>query len=224
MTIRGTSVELPVFDETDLDRVSSLGADGGLVSDFEFSGVSVNALTAENVTLLDGKVLSLTAGRASMSGVRARSVEFAGCDLGSLRWAGGKLARTRFDGCRLSGARFDDVTLEHVVFTDCKLDYTMFAQVRVTGPVMFAGCSLREAEFSGCDLAEALFDDCDLRLAAFGRGQYRKCDLRGNDLSTVAGVHHLKRVVIDRSQLPQLAEALVAELEITVDDPDRSHG
>jgi uncharacterized protein YjbI with pentapeptide repeats len=221
-TIRGTSADLPVLDEeAELERVSSLGTDGGLVSDFEFSEATVSALTAENVTLLDGKVRSLMAERASMSGMRARSVEFTGCQLASLRWAAGKISRTRFDGCKLLGARFDGVTMEHVVFTGCKLDYAVFDQVRVAGPVIFAGCSLRETEFTGCDLAGALFDDCDLRLTAFGRGHYRGCDLRGNDLSAVNGAHHLKHVVIDRSQLPQLAEALAAELEVTFGDPDR---
>ncbi len=64
---------------------------------------------------------------------------------------------------------------------------------------MFAGCSLREAEFTGCGLAGALFEDCDLHLAVLGRGNYRKCDLRGNDLSAVSGAHHLKHAVINRS-------------------------
>jgi uncharacterized protein YjbI with pentapeptide repeats len=215
-TIRGTSADLPVFDdEAALETVASLGTDGGLVSGFEFSGTSVSALMAENVTLLDGKVRSLAAERASMNGMRVRSVEFAGCRLASLRWAGGKISRTRFDECKLLGARFDDVTLEHVVFTGCKLDYAVLDRVRATGPVMFAGCSFREAEFTGCDLAGALFDDCDLQLAAFGRGHYRNCDLRGNDLSAVSGVHRLKHAIIDRAQLMQLAEALAAELEVT---------
>ena len=154
-TIRGTSADLPVFDdEAALETVASLGTDGGPVSGFEFSGTSVSPLRAENVTLLDGKVRSLAADRASMNGMRVRSVEF-------------------------------------------------------------AGCSFREAEFTGCDLAGALFDGCDLQLAAFGRGHYRNCDLRGNDLSAVSGVHRLKHAIIDRAQLMQLAEALAAELEVT---------
>ena len=37
------------------------------------------------------------------------------------------------------------------------------------------------------------------------------------------GAHHLKRVVIDRAQLMQLAEALAVELDVTLGDdvPDR---
>jgi len=50
---------------------------------------------------------------------------------------------------------------------------------------------------------------------------YRNCDLRGNDLSAVGGVHHLNHAVIDRSQLPQLAEALAAQLEVTFGEEAR---
>jgi uncharacterized protein YjbI with pentapeptide repeats len=117
----------------------------------------------------------------------------------------------------------EGVTLEHVVFIGCKLDYATLDQIRATGPVLFVRCSLREAEFTACDLADSLFDDCDLRLTDFGRGSYRGCDLRGNDLSAVSGAHHLKRVVIDRAQLMHLAEALAVELDVTFGDdvPDR---
>jgi uncharacterized protein YjbI with pentapeptide repeats len=33
-------------------------------------------------------------------------------------------------------------------------------------PVLFADCSLREAEFTGCDLTGSLLDGCDLHLTA----------------------------------------------------------
>ena len=95
-----------------------------------------------------------------------------------------------------------------VEFTGCELDYALFDRVRATGPVLFARCSLGEAELTGCSLPGSLFDECDLSLTAFGPGSYRGCDLRGNDLSSVARVHHLKRVILDRAQVLQLASAL----------------
>jgi len=107
------------------------------------------------------------------------------------------------------------VMVRSVESTGCKLDYAMLDQVRAVGPVIFDHCSLREAEFTGCVLAGALFDGRDLALAGFGPGSYRGCDLRGNDLSAVTGAHYLKRVIIDRAQLLQLAEALAAELDVS---------
>jgi uncharacterized protein YjbI with pentapeptide repeats len=219
ITIRQASADLPVFDEeTSLEPVSSLGAESGLICDFQFGDVSVGALEVSNVHLRRGKIRAVQAGRASITGARIDSVEFTGCDLSSLRWTAGKISRARFDNCRLLGARFEGVTVEHAVFTGCKLGYAILDRVRVVGPVIFAGCSLREAEFTGCDLAGSVFDDCDLRLAGFGPGSYRGCDLRGNDLSAVSGAHHLEHVVIDHAQTIQLAEALAAELNVTFGD------
>jgi uncharacterized protein YjbI with pentapeptide repeats len=105
--------------------------------------------------------------------------------------------------------------MEHVVFSGCKLDYATFDQIRAAGPVLFAGCSLREAEFAGCSLAGAALDGCDMRLTAFSPGYYRRCDLRGNDLSALAGTAHLKHVIIEAAQTMQLGEALAAELKVT---------
>jgi hypothetical protein len=59
---------------------------------------------------------------------------------------------------------------------------------------------------------------CDLRLTGFGPGSYRRCDLRGNDLSALIGAAHLKHVIIDRVQTMQLGEALTAELRVTFGD------
>jgi uncharacterized protein YjbI with pentapeptide repeats len=224
ITIRGLSVDLPALDEgTELDRISSPGDLTGLVSDFEFSGVRLPALGLKDVTLAVGRIGKVRAGETSLTGAHVRSVEFAGCELGSLRWTGGKISRTRFSDCQLVGARFEDVTLDHVIFAGCKMDYAMLSRIRAAGPVMFAACSFREAEFSGCDLAGSLFTRCDLALAGFGPGRYARCDLRDNNLSAVTGIHHLKRVVLDRAQLMQLAEALAAELNVTFgtspDDP-----
>ncbi len=212
LTIRGTSAELPVLDEDDLEPVDSLG---GSVAGFEFGAASVRALDVGNVRLADGRIRAVRAERVSMTAVAVRSVEFTGCELGMLRWSGGKISRTRFDACKLLGARFENVTMDHVVFTGCKLDYATLDQVRAAGPVIFDHCSLRETEFTGCVLAGTLFDGCDLALAAFGPGRYLRCDLRGNDLSAVTGAQYLNRVIIDRAQLLQLAEALAAELDVS---------
>jgi uncharacterized protein YjbI with pentapeptide repeats len=115
-------------------------------------------------------------------------------------------------------SRFEGVTLDHVVFSDCKLDYAALNKVRAIGPVLFVRCSLREVEVRQCSLAHTLFDECDLALTDFGPGGYQGLDLRGNDLSAIRGAHHLKRVVIDRLQVLQLAQALTADLEVSFGD------
>src|SRR5215469_8831166 len=215
-TIRQTSAELPAFDpEMALEPLRRLGAQSRLAANFEFGAATVAAWELAGANLLHGKVRMLRAAGARITGAHMDSVEFTGCDLSSLRWQGGKISRVRFDNCKFLAARIQAVTMEHVVFTGCKLDYTALDQIRATGPVLFTDCSLREDELTGCDLDGSLFDRCDLGLTGFGPGTYRRCDLRGNDLSALIGAAHLKRVVIDRAQTMQLGEALAQELEVT---------
>lgn len=216
LTIRAISADLPALDEdTELEAVRSLGATGGSLSGFEFAGASLREVGLNGLTWRQGRIRALRAERVSLIGLDVRSAEVTGCELGSLRWIGGKLSRVRFDACKLLGARFAEMTMDSVVFTDCKLDYASFDRVRAGGPVLFVRCSLREAVFTGCYLAGCLFDACGLPATEFGPGTYRGCDLRGNDLSAISGVHHLKNVVLDRVQVLQLAEALSAELGVT---------
>ncbi len=217
--VRQTGADLPRFgEETDPEPVSSLGTGNRLISDFQVSDSTLQELDLAEIQLFRGKVRGLRAERATITATRMDSVEFTRCDLSSLRWTGGKISCVRFDACRLLGARFDGMTVEHVVFTGCKLDYATLDQIQATGPVLFAGCSLREAALTGCSLAGSLFDDCDLWLTDFGVGNFRGCDLRGNDLSAVTGASHLRHVIIDQAQTMQLGVALAAELEMTLGD------
>jgi len=219
ITIRDTSAELPALDGgTELPRVRSLGAAGDARSGFEFGPVSLREVDLSDRTWRQGRVRALRAERASLTRLDVGSVEFTECELGSLRWTGGKLTRVRFDGCKLLGARLAGMTMHSVVFTDCKLDYATFERVQAGGPVLFVGCSLREAVFTGCNLAGCLFDECDLTAVEFGPGTYRRCDLRGSDLSAISGAARLKQVVLNRAQLLQLAVALSAELGVTLGD------
>jgi uncharacterized protein YjbI with pentapeptide repeats len=218
-TIRRTVADLPVFDEDmELSALATLGTDSGSLSDFQFGDTAIRALDLENLTLLHGKIRAVHAARGNITAVRMDSVEFTGCDLSSLSWEGGKLSRVCFETCKLLGAQFRGMTLEHVVFVGCKLDYATFDEVRAAGPVLFVRCSLPEVEFTGCDLSDSLFDDCNMRLTSFGSGVYRGCDLRGNDLSALSSTANLKNVILDRSQIMQLAEALAAELNVTFGD------
>lgn len=216
-TIRRTKVALPSLDEPGLalSDVTSLEDMHGRVTGFRYADAKVRELDLAGAQLVEGRVSGCTAERTRLDAVRADSVEFSCCELPALSWTGSKLSRIVFRECRLMGAALEGLALDNVLFEKCKLDYATFARVRALGPVIFSGCSLREAAFIGSDLRAALFDDCDLRLTEFGDGTYRGLDLRGNDLSAVRGVSALKQVIIDRVQMPQLADALAGELDVT---------
>lgn len=214
LTIRGTTAELPVFEpDIELAPTRTLGS-SEISSGFLYEGTNLRSLDLDAVKLITGQVREVRAARAEFSEVRADSVEFSGCDFSSLSWSESKLSRVRFSNCKMLGAQLTGLTFENVVFANCKLDYAILDNVKAVGPIFFVGCSLAEAEFESCDLSNAVFDGCSLRLTEFGRGNYRGCDLRGNDLSAARGVSNLSRVAIDQAQMIQLAEALVADLQI----------
>lgn len=216
-TIRRTSVTLPSLDEPGLylSNVTSLEGGRGRVVGFHYGDRELRALSLADTHLIDGRVRGLRAERVQLEHLRVDSVEFTGCELSSLRWSDSKLSRTVFRDCKLMGAVFENVTLDNVLFENCRLDYSTLARVRANGSVIFCRCSLREATFASADLTGSLFDDCDLRQAEFDGGKHRGLDLRGNDLSQLRGLASLKGMTIDRTQTPQLAEALAAELDIT---------
>jgi uncharacterized protein YjbI with pentapeptide repeats len=223
ITIRDTSADLPTFPEgMELARLPSLGHFSGQLSRFSLDDLSMRALDVQDVGLFEGKIHLVNAESTSIKRVTARTLKFSECNLGLPSWSGGEISTVWFDNCKLLGARFDDIKLSHAVFTNCKLDYSSFSQVRTSGPTIFSRCTLREAGFESCNFSQILFDQCDLTLTNFGPGSYKGCDLRGNDLSMVTGIHSLKSIVIDRHQLLELAAAMAAELNVAFGDEQQA--
>ncbi|GAA3848798.1 pentapeptide repeat-containing protein [Streptomyces sedi] len=216
-TIRRTSVTLPDLNEPGryLSHVTSLEGGRGRVAEFHYADADLRDLDLADTHLIDGRITGLRIRRTHLEQLRVDSVEFTGCDLGSPRWTDSRISRAAFRDCKLMGAALEDVTLDNVLFENCKFDYGTLTRVRAAGPVILAGCSLRETTFAGADLGAVLLDDCDLRLTEFDGGTYRGLDLRGNDLSQLRGLASLRKVVIDHAQTLQLADALTAELDIT---------
>ncbi|GGQ33444.1 pentapeptide repeat-containing protein [Streptosporangium pseudovulgare] len=216
-TVRQRSVTLPDLDDAGLNDVDSLEGEHGELRDFRYADAGLRELPLSGVRLMDGRVTGLTTQRARLDDLTVYSVAFSGCDLSGLRWADSRLSRVAFTDCTMLGSAWEQVMLDDVVFERCRLDYAAFIRLRAAGSVIFTGCSLHEARFGGCDLSGAAFEECDLRLTEFDGGTYRGCDLRGNDLASLRGVGALKKVIVDRSQLPGLAQAFAADLEISID-------
>ncbi|MGD3107752.1 pentapeptide repeat-containing protein [Streptomyces sp. YGL11-2] len=211
------AVTLPGLNEPGLylSNVTSLEGGRGTVQDFHYADADLRELDLSNAQLLSGRISGLRAQRTRLHDVRVASVEFDSSDFGPMQWADGKLSRAVFRNCKLMGAALSGLVLDNVLFDNCKLDYATFNDIRAAGPLVFSQCVLSEATFTNCDLSRAVFADCPLRLTEFARGKYQDCDLRGNDLSAIRGVAELRKVIIDRAQQTQLAEALTAELGVT---------
>ncbi|WP_162869943.1 pentapeptide repeat-containing protein [Kitasatospora cineracea] len=219
-TFGRVTVTLPNLTEPGLylSNVTAFDSARGIVQDFQYADANLRNLDLTDTNLITGRVTGLRADRVQFEKIRLDSVEFDGCDLATARITDAKLSRVVFRNCKIMGAAFTGVTLDNVLFENCKLDYSSFEQVRAIGPLAFSKCVLNETTFTGSDLSRAVLDACSLRLAEFGRGKYQDLDLRGNDLSTVRGAANLGKVIIDRAQQAELAEALVAELDVTFAD------
>jgi hypothetical protein len=92
-TIRGTSVELPVFEEdAELTSVSTLGRGVEDRSNFVLDDVNMRALELNDIVLRYGKINKLRTETTDIRKMDTRSTHFSGCDLGKLSWLSGKWA------------------------------------------------------------------------------------------------------------------------------------
>lgn len=66
-----------------------------------------------------------------------------------------------------------------------------------------------------------MINNCSLRSTEFGSGRYVGLDLRGSDLSRIAGAAHLNKVLITAAQADELTRALMSALEVSYGDPIR---
>ncbi|MFI5619497.1 pentapeptide repeat-containing protein [Streptomyces sp. NPDC051567] len=219
-TFGRTTLTTPDLDEPGLylSNVGTLDSPRGALRDFAYGDARLRAPELADTQLITGRIHGVTSRRTGFDRLGLHGVEITTSDLGAVRWAGSKLTRVTFRNCKLLGAAFEGLALDDVLFEGCELDLATFGKVRATGPVVFAGCSLTEAEFSDCDPSDVTFSGCALRHTVFGPGRYRHTDLRGNTLTEVRGVANLAKVRIDHGQQADLAEALVAELDVAFGD------
>ncbi|MFI0780122.1 pentapeptide repeat-containing protein [Streptomyces sp. NPDC021212] len=216
-TFGRVTLTLPNLDEPGLylSNLTALEGGRGGVREFRYADADLRALDLTDCRLAVGWISGLRASRVHFNKLRMHSVQIDDCDLASARWRDCKLSRVRFRNCKIMGGNLTELVLDDVLFENCKLDYTTLENVRAAGPVAFSGCVLTETSFVDCDLSGVAFDACAMRLTEFMRGRYQGLDLRGNDLSAVRGASALSQVVVDRAQRPELAEALLQELDVT---------
>ncbi|MFK0296819.1 pentapeptide repeat-containing protein [Streptomyces sp. NPDC090442] len=220
LTFGRVTITTPDLNEPGLylSNVSTLNSPRGMVQDFAYVDADLRSLEIADTQLITGRINGVRSQRTQFDALNLHGVEITGSDLGAGRWSASKLTRVALRDCKLMGVELDGLTLDDVLVENCKLDYATFAGVRATGPVAFVNCVLTEATFADCDLTDVVFSECTLRLTEFGAGRYRDTDLRSSDLSTIRGLTNLKRVRINPGQQAELAEALMAELDISVGD------
>lgn len=219
-----TTVTLPDLDDDPyLGAIGSPPRPGSTVTEFRYTDQDIRDLDLIEADLRNGILHNVTAQRTTIENVRFSSVQITASDLGSLHLSGSKASRTLFRDCRLMGAAVTGAVWDSVLFENCRLDYATFDRIRASGPLVFDRCVLTEATFTGCDLTGVVMRDCTLLATGFEAGTYKDLDLSGSDLSTVRGVGNLREAVISRAQQHQLADALLAELNVTYSEDLPQH-
>jgi uncharacterized protein YjbI with pentapeptide repeats len=206
-------VVLPDIDG-DLAEVGELG-DAEQLADFVYSDRSLRQLDLAGRRLARGRVRGVEVERTNFDTALFESLSFERCAILSGHWEGGSLSRVQLTDCKILGVTVSEQKWSNVVFRGCVIEYVTFDAVRATGPVAFVECRMRDVTLTNCHLPRGHMSDCELNAVELVGGNFRDFDFRGNDLSTLRGAASLGGAIVSHEQRPQLAEALIAELDLT---------
>src|SRR5579871_3358502 len=184
------------------------------------------------------------AGQEASFFTTATDCEVIGSRLNAVRLTGAVFDECRFvdvvfEDCELSGATVDNATWVRVLFRRCRMSGVVATALRAED-VRFADCKVDGANFRGSTLERCAFEDCDLAGADFygatiAPGALRRCrlsavelskarcdglDLRGSILDGIKGASALRSAVITSDQMVPLGLALLATLDVRVQDDD----
>ncbi|WP_131741976.1 pentapeptide repeat-containing protein [Actinomadura roseirufa] len=214
--IREAKILLPSDDPDHLTPAEQPPARGDII-DLRVQDADWSRLQAEGRAISGCHLTNVLLADTHVSDTRISNTLFDACDLASARWASLKVDRCVFRGSRLIGLQAAGITLADVIFEHCRLDYATLTGLNATGSVAFVDCTLRETAVLDSHLNAAVFADCPMPGAQFVRTTMRGADLRGSTLTTLTGATSLAGATIDESQVPQLTEALLADLQIHVE-------
>jgi len=215
--IREAKILLPSDNDdrlTPTDQPPNLGDITGLaVHDADWSRLQatdrdISGCRLTNVSLAD----------AHFEDGRITNTVFDDCDLASARWTNLKIDRCVFRGSRLMGMQARKIILGDVVFERCRFDYATLAGLQATGAVAFVDCMLRETTIEDSRLPGAVFADCPMPGARLARTKMRGADLRGSTIDTLTGIACLTGTTLDNTQIPQLTQAFLADLQLDIKD------
>lgn len=194
-TVRDTTLLLPGDERETLDAAGTPPHDGATVADRLISGDAWVRATLDRVTITRSHMIN--------------------ADLSSTHIIDNKWDRCVLRGCTLIGANLAGGMFKNIIFDNCRFDYAVLDHIRATGPVAFLGCALTETTFSHCTFNAVIFDGCKIAAALFDSTDLRGADLRGNDLSAVAGIPSLRGAIVSEEQIPDLTNALIHDLALT---------
>lgn len=157
---------------------------------------------------------------ATFDRVRLVDVALDDCELSGVDFQEATFVRVRFFRCRMSGVVATALKAEDVVFGECQLTGSNFRSSSFQR-CEFADCDLSEADFYAAKLTHGVLRRCRLTSTEFSKAACNGLDLRGSRVEGIKGCDALRGAVIGSDQMVPLGVALLASLDIRVDDDPR---
>ena len=140
-----------------------------------------------------------------------------GLDWANRQARGIVLRRVEVRRCRLSGVELAEAELSDVTFEDCRLDLAGLRLAKLTR-VVFSECRMAECDLYGAALTDVVFDRCELREAIFSGLRVKRVELRGCDLTRLAGAEALRGARMPWDDLMPNAALFAAALGLEIVD------
>lgn len=195
------------------DDVSWSGVDAGPASSFSGS--------ACDYEIMGSRLHGVRLTGAAFDGGRWVDVVVEDAELSGLVLEGTTLVRAVFRHCRMSGLVAIGVRAQDVGFVDCKLDGANFRSSAMER-CRFEDCDLSGGDFYGARFGPGALRRCRLTDAQFSGATCDGLDLRGSDIERVRGALALARATISPAQVVALGLALVAALDVHVEEEDEA--
>ena len=215
--IREAKILLPSEDDGRLTRTDQPPGIGDIVG-LAVDGADWSRLQAVDRDISGCRLAGVSLADAHFEDGRITNTVFDDCDFASARWTNLKIDRCLFRGSRLMGLRTGKLILSDVIFERCRFDYATLAGLHATGAVAFVECVLRETTIEDSRMEGVVFADCPMPGIRLAGTAMRGADLRGSTVDTLTGVTCLTGTTLDHTQIPQLTQALLTDLQIDVKD------
>ena len=178
----------------------------------DFTGAHAEGFSFLECTLLDARLDDAHLEASRWSECRWERVHGVGVVL-----AEAGLVETTLEGCRLGAVSAWGGVWRDVTVSGGKVDFLNLRGARLRD-VAFVDCVIVELDLQEATVDGLTFEGCTLVEPTFGRGRYTGLDLSGAVLRTPRGLAGLRGATLSRPQVIELADALAAELGITVAD------
>ena len=182
-----------------------------------FEGADFTGAHAEGHSFLECSLLGGLLDEAHLEGSRWSECEWQRVAGVGLSLVEASLVETTLEGCRLAAVSAWGSTWRDVTVRGGKVDFLNLRGARLKD-VAFVDCVVVELDLQEATVDGLSFDGCTLVSPTFGRGRYAALDLSGATLRSPVGLAALRGATMSRTQVIDLAEALAAELGISVVD------